>query len=270
MQARKSFLSAVLSVITIPAVIVVILLDKPDYSLFDFIHRNIVPAAEIVGQAVTYPVRLIARTAENVAKRKETLMENDEIIATLEKLEKAKLEKEILEKENELLKSKLNMAGEIRQKVVAGKIVHDNSFMENQSFVLGGPSEISRGNIVISNSGHMLGLVVEKAGGYAKVRSLKDSASNIPVRIAGTDVFGFLQGAGNSAPELRFLSNGDFAVEPGMLLLTSGVNGNLPDNIPVGTVESVRNSDIKVRLGRELKRQESVMVLLFDGNGKYE
>jgi len=270
MQARKSFLSALFSVISIPAVIIIILIDKPDYILFNFVHRNMVPVAEIAGQAITYPVRLIARTAENVVRRKEVMGDNAEIMERLEILERITLEKEVLEKENELLRDRLNMAEEIRHTVVAGRIRRNNSFMGHQSFVLVGSSEVARGNIVISNSGHILGLISEKTGRYARIRSLKDSGSNIPVRIAGTDVFGFLQGVGNPAPELRFLSSGDFAVRPGMLLLTSGVNGNIPDNIPVGTVESVRGNEIKVKLGRELKNQESVMILLFDRGGRYE
>jgi cell shape-determining protein MreC len=163
------------------------------------------------------------------------------------------------------------MIEKIKYGTVSARIIHNNSFIESQSFIARSTDErVASGNIVVSNSYFMLGTISERTGRYAKVRSLRDSHSNIPVRIAGTDIFGFLQGAGNSAPELRFLSDGDFVPEVGMILLSSGVKGNMPDDIPIGRIESVRNYDIRVKLGAELKHQESVVILLFDRDMRYD
>ena len=270
MQAKKRFLSTFSSLILIPVVMVIILLDKPDYRFFNFIHKNTVPMAEHVGQGLTYPLRLFGRTFGNMAARKEILRDNADIIARLNDFQRLQLEKEILELENELLRQKLYMAADIGYRTITSRLVHNNSFMENQNFIVRNHTgEIARGNAAVSNIGYMLGVVVERIRGYARVQSLRDSGSNIPVRIVGTDVFGFLQGTGNSDPELRFLSNGDFTVRPGMRLITSGVKGNVPDNIPVGVVEGVQNQKIRVKLGSEMKNQSSVFILLFDGDGRY-
>ena len=255
----------------IPAIVIVTLLDKPDYDFFNFIHRNIVPIAEVVGRGLTYPARVVGRFADNMRKRRDILGENIEITARLETLEKTIMEKELLEKENALLMEKLNMAKAIKYRTAASRIIHDNSFMENQNFILERPGdEVSPGNIVVSNTGFLLGVVVENTGGYSKIRSVRDSRSNIPVRISGTNVFGFLQGGGNSSPELKFLSDGDFSPAPEMPLVTSGVNGNVPNDIPVGRIESADDGRIRVKLGAELKNQESVILLFFNKNERYD
>ena len=114
-----------------------------------------------------------------------------------------------------------------------------------------------------------MGVLSEKIASFARIQSLRDSKSNIPVRIAGTDVFGFLQGLGNNETELRFLSNSDFEIESGMFLITSAVNGNVPNDIPVGRIKMSDKHKVKVVLGAEMDKQESVIILLFDKNEKY-
>jgi len=271
MHTRKSFASAFLSLILIPSVMIVILIDKPDYAFFNFVHRNIVPIAEAAGQTLTYPARLIGRFADNMRKRGDAMRDNAEIMAKLETLEKITAEKEMLERENAMLVAKLNMAAAIRYRTAAARVVRDNSFMETQAFVaVVSDDAVAVGNVVVSNTGYLLGVIVEKNGRYARIQSARDGHSNVPVRIAGTDVFGFLQGGGGAAPELKFLSNGDFVPKAGMSLITSGVNGNLPDNIPVGRIENVHDGEIKVKLGAEMKNQESVMLFLSDKGGRYE
>jgi cell shape-determining protein MreC len=186
-------------------------------------------------------------------------------------MQKIAAENEVLARENALLKSKLNITESMKYKAVVSNIVHDNSFIGSQSFITrNSDGEIRVGSVVVSNTGFLLGMITEVAGGYAKIQSVQDSNSNIPVRIAGTDVFGFLQGYGNKDPKLRFLSDGDFAAEEGMFLITSGVKGNVPDGIPVGTVKRSAGGEIAVGLGAEMGRQESVIILLFDADKKYE
>ncbi|MDR3208489.1 MAG: rod shape-determining protein MreC [Rickettsiales bacterium] len=250
---------------------IIILIDKPDYLFFNFIHRAAVPVAQVVGQGLSYPIRLIGKITEGVRKNKENMRENAKIIAELEEISKVSVENEILRLENELLKEKLKIIESMKYEAAVARIIHNNSFLEKQSFVIKSPGdEVFPGNVVVSNAGYLLGIIVEKMGGFAKIQSIRDGDSNIPVRIAGTDVFGFMQGTGTSWPELRFLSDGDFVPKDGMFLITSGVNGNIPSDIPVGKIESVKSDGVKVKPGSELKEQESVIILFFDKAGRYE
>ncbi len=270
MRIKKSFLSALISFISIIIVVIVILIDKPDYKFFDFMYRNVVPVAQTIGQGITYPIRLVGNFSENIRKSRQNLKENAEIAEKIALFDKINAENFVLQKENELLRKKLKITDGIKQKTIAANIIHNNSFSENQNFLIERKDDLlKKGNIVLSNSGFLLGVIMENTGSFSKIQSVKDVNSNIPVRIAGTDVFGFLQGVGSNNPVLRFLSNSDFEVESGMFLITSGINGNIPDNIPVGKVKNIKKDEIRISLGAELKNQESVLILMFDKNEKY-
>jgi rod shape-determining protein MreC len=230
----------------------------------------VIPIAQVIGQGITYPVRLVEKAAKSVRKSRLIAKENEEIIKELEYMQKIMIENDILKKENDLLRNKLNIAENIEYRTVVSGIIHDNSFMGKQNFIIKNPNnEIVSGNVVISNKGFLLGLITDVAGSFARIQSVRDSNSNIPVKIAGTDVFGFLQGIGNNNPKIRFLSDGDFVPQNGMFLITSGVNGNIPDNIPVGKIIDVKNDEIIIELGGDIKKQESVIILLFDNNNEY-
>ncbi|MDR1071040.1 MAG: rod shape-determining protein MreC [Rickettsiales bacterium] len=271
MQRKKRFLSAFLSAILVPVAVIVIMIDKPDYRFFNFIHTAVVPIAEFAGQGLSYPIRLIGKITDGIRKNKETLRENAKIMAELADLHKVLTENEILRRENGLMREKLKIAESMGHEFAVAKIIHDNSFAENQSFVAKSPDgRVLAGNVVVSNSGYILGVISENAGGFARIRSIRDGDSNIPVRIAGTDIFGFMQGSGSAGPELRFLSDGDFVPKEGMFLITSGVNGNIPSDIPVGRIESAKPDEITVRPGGELKGQESAIILFFGKSGGYE
>jgi rod shape-determining protein MreC len=270
MRLKKSFLSALISFISIIITVIVILIDKPDYKFFDFIYKNIVPVTQTIGRGVTYPVRLIGNIAENIHKSRQNLKDNKDIIEKINLFDKINTENFVLQKENELLRKKLKITTDIKQRTIVANIIHNNSFSGNQFFLIKRNDDLlEKGNIVLSNNGFLLGTILENTESFSKIQSVKDLNSNIPVRIAGTDVFGFLQGTGSDNPVLRFLSNSDFEVEPGMFLITSGINGNIPDDIPVGRIKEIKKDEIIISLGAELKNQESVIILMFDRNEKY-
>jgi len=270
MYKRKARLSSSSSIILVPIVFIVILIDKPDYRFFDLLHRAFVPAVQHAGQVFSYPIRLVGGIAENIRQRNINLRDNETIIAELDRASGLMLQVRYLRLENEALRNRLSMAQELHYVAVSANIVRNNSFGERQNYIIRSPmSGIRVGNVLISNDGFFLGLITEVTGSFARVRSAKDGNFNIPVRFAGTDVFGFLHGRGNEDPELRFLSNDNFVPEIGSFLVTSSVNGNIPNNVPVGDVRSIDNGVIRVRLGADISKQSSVFILLFSDGGIY-
>jgi cell shape-determining protein MreC len=271
MHKRKARLSSFSSIIFVPIVFIVILIDKPDYRFFDLAHRAFVPTVQYAGQFFSYPIRLVGGFAEKIRQRNMNLRDNEMIMAELDKVSNLTLEVRYLRLENEALRGRLSMAREIKFDTVSANIVRNNSFGERQSYIIRNPiGRIEVGNILVSNDGFFLGLISEVTGSFARVRSAKDGNFNIPVRFAGTDVFGFLYGRGNEDPELRFLSNDNFVPEAGSFLVTSSVNGNIPNNIPVGDVKSAAGGVIRVRLGADISKQNSVLVLLFNSGKIYD
>ena len=130
----------------------------------------------------------------------------------------------------------------------------------------GASDGVEPGMVVISFENKLVGVVIDSAMHFARVRSLIDSATNIAVRIADSEVYGFLHGDGSNTPTVGFFSDHKFQGAKGIKLLTSNISGVLPPDIYVGEMEN--ESDVNVVLPRNVSR---VIVLKFTGeNGEYQ
>ena len=136
MKIKKSFFSSILSIITIFVVIIILLIDKPDYDFFNLIYKGFVPITQTVGQVLSYPIRLVGKITKNIRKARRNIQDSDFIKAKLDDIDKINAENEFLHKENELLKQKLKMVQKIKKQTVIANIIHNNSFSENQNFVI--------------------------------------------------------------------------------------------------------------------------------------
>ena len=119
--------------------------------------------------------------------------------------------------------------------------------------------------VVISTDGMLVGIITDVAPYFARVRTLTDSDSNIAVRIAGSDIYGFLHGNGSNTPTIGFFSDTEFQPTPGLKLITSNISGMLPNGIYVG--ETANESDVTVMPSKKLSR---VIVLQFDNSTEYK
>lgn len=109
----------------------------------------------------------------------------------------------------------------------------------------------SRGGVVegmaVRTTAGLVGKVIEVSPFTAKVRLLTDPDSGVGVRIAGAGAFGILRGveeivgagARRAGMEVIHLEK-DLKIEVGAAVFSSGHGGVFPPDVPVGTVESVR------------------------------
>ena len=97
---------------------------------------------------------------------------------------------------------------------------------------------VSKDDIVISADG-LVGRVVSVGPRWAKVLCAIHDSQNVSFRVfRNLDLLGIVSGAGDGTLS-GYLFDTDAAVEPGDVLITSGM-GLYPENIPIGTVTSVR------------------------------
>lgn len=109
----------------------------------------------------------------------------------------------------------------------------------------GSNSGIQRGMPVVTERG-LVGRVVEVFATSARVQLITDPSVAVNVRFQGTRIR-----EGILAPQLSGelwvdLISQEVEVSPGDLVLTSGLGGNFPANIPVGKVISVRKRDYEL------------------------
>jgi rod shape-determining protein MreC len=112
-------------------------------------------------------------------------------------------------------------------------------FRSELSINLGSIDGIKAGNIVLSPQGSLVGRVTSVKKNYAFVRLVTDSRSRVASQILGGTTTGIL--SGKATRELNFmLVIGK--IEKGDTLITSGLGGLYPADIPIGKVKEVNSN----------------------------
>jgi rod shape-determining protein MreC len=88
----------------------------------------------------------------------------------------------------------------------------------------------------------LVGKVVEAGPNYARVLLITDLSSGANVVVQGTQAEGLLEGQGHSNLVLKYVRQGE-SLQPGQVLLTSGLGGAYPRSLAVGIVSSVQTKD---------------------------
>ena len=105
----------------------------------------------------------------------------------------------------------------------------------------------------------LVGIVMDVANNFARVRALTDADTNITVRFVGTDVYAIMTGNGTNEPAIGFFSRSDFTPANGTRIVTSNISGVLPAGIPVGKVRDKNDADVT-----NISEITRVIVLKFD------
>lgn len=122
-------------------------------------------------------------------------------------------------------------------KVAANVVGRDSSpFVEVVSIDKGSNDGIKAGMVVLSTQGSLVGTVTTVTPKNAFVRLITDSKSKVNAQILESQALGIVQG--NPGRDLSFdLSQADAKV--GNNVVTSGLGGNYPPGVPIGTVSAV-------------------------------
>ena len=168
--------------------------------------------------------------------------------------------------ENQKLARELDIVNNQPTDAVLADVKHDNTAFHHSTFFITKGSEhgLANGMAVVSLDGMLVGVITDVAPRFARVRSLIDSGTNIAVRIAGSEVYGFLRGNGSDTPTMGFFSDPEFQPSAGVKLITSNISGMLPNGIIVG--DMINETDVRVIQPKTLSR---VVVLKFDDTDKY-
>ena len=251
----------------LPVLFIYIMIAKPDYALLNGLAHIVLPVANTVGDIITWPIRVIGNSIDEIQELSNLRTENEELRVRLDAALADKYACDIAVAENKKLNHELNMVSAQPHKTIVADVMYNNSALHNATFIInrGTDNGVERGNVVVSMDNKLAGIVVDAGGNFARVRALTDSDSNIAVRVAGTSVYGFLKGNGTNTPSIGFFSDPQFQPSNGLRLITSNISGVLPNGIFVGKI--TKDTDVKTITPRELTR---VIVLQFDNVGEYK
>lgn len=262
-----AIIKSAIAAAVLPVLFIYIMIAKPDYKLMNGLAHVVLPVANWVGDVITWPVRVIGDTAKNIHELSNLRTENEELRVRLDEALKNKNECEIAVLENQKLARELDVVQSQPRNTVIADIIHDDSALHHSTFFVnkGIKQGIEKGMAVTSTDGVLVGIITDVAPTFSRVRALTDSNSNIPVRIAGSEVYGFMQGNGSSAPTMGFFSDPEFQPSSGVKLVTSNISGVLPNGIYVGDMEN--DKEVNVITPKKLSR---VIILQFDTQDEYK
>lgn len=117
-------------------------------------------------------------------------------------------------------------------------------FVRSINIGVGSDRGVLHGMPVVTDEG-LVGRVTEITAGASRVQLITDPASAVNVQLQGSRADGLLAAQPNGELWVELIDQ-NATVEPGELVLTSGLGGAFPADIPVGHVVSVRRRDFEL------------------------
>jgi rod shape-determining protein MreC len=163
--------------------------------------------------------------------------QNAELRRELEAARRELMETRIARADNERLRALIGLAGGVEDEVAVGRIVGSSYASARRLATLSAGSShgVRIGQPVRSADG-LLGRVLETGRWASRVLLVSDGASSVPVRSLRGNVPALAVGRGDGTVELRTLEVGENPFRPGDILVTSGVGGIFPPDVPVARV----------------------------------
>ena len=205
----------------------------------------------LVDRLVSYPVAAVTSVGSNVSDLLNTYNENKKLKQQVDSLASQKVENQTLEKENKQLKQQLKLNKSLTNytKITAYVLSRSPSTWENQIVISKGSlSGVTKNSAVVSNKG-LVGRVVEVNKSNSKVELIttqNDSSDRFAVQLeVNGEVINGLITDYNSKKNLLVMGQitSKTKIKKNTKVITSGMGGNTPKGLLVGTVASTADDD---------------------------
>lgn len=202
---------------------------------------------------LAYPLQIVASTPAEWANRtyayfsslSQLQNENQGLRAKTLSDAKRLLRQDSLEKENQQLRDLLTMRERVAARSIAAEVLYTarDPFARRVIIDRGERDGIEAGLAAIDRAG-VIGQVTRVFPLQAEITLLTDKDQAIPVKVVRNGLRAVMFGAGGGMLELRYLAaNAD--VEPGDVVVTSGLDGTYLPDLPVAKVLKVNRDDAR-------------------------
>jgi len=171
------------------------------------------------------------------------------------------------QQENQRLRKLLGFQEKLKTETVVARVIAKDVSTEFRAIRInrGESSGIHKNMAVLTNEG-VVGRVLRTTNGTADVVTLLDLLSAVDAIVERSRARGIVEGMTDEVCQLRFALRTD-DIEPGDLLISSGLGGIFPKGVPVGTVSRVNRKpfgitqEVEVRPSVDFSKLEEVMVI---------
>lgn len=231
----------------------------------DALSRVISPvqfAVQRLSRPASHALSRIESKASLYAENESLRQENAALRSEIVRLREAQIE-------NESLRSLLSFKSTVPtfQLLSAEVIGHDpDNLIQSLIVDRGALDGIELGMPVLDAEG-LVGRISEVSAGSSRVMLITDPSSSVSAQIQRSRATGMIQGLSGRGLVMQYLPQ-ESSVEPGDMVLTSGLGGNFPKRLVLGQVVEVTHRDVAmfqqavVAPAVNIRSLEAVMVLL--------
>lgn len=213
------------------------------------VHYNKQHPGRALLDSLAYPIiwtaNLPTRAAEwfdaNFRSRARLLEDNERLQQENLVLKGRSQQMASLQAENARLRALLNSSALVRDDVLVAELIGVSPDPERLQLVLnkGERDGVYVGQPLVDADG-LMGQVVEVSPGSSRALLITDVTHSVPVQVNRNGVRGIVEGSGRLGfLEVRHVS-ATTDIEPGDLLVTSGLGGRFPEGYPVAEVTEVQ------------------------------
>ena len=228
------YILAVAGVLFSGLLIVVAWLDPQGFSALRGAALDVTTPVSSTGRSVA---RFFTGSGASIENYFNAASQNAELKRKLEKTRQRVIEARAIEFENRRLKQLLKLAETASDEVATARIVGStfDSSRRMATLAVGSAAGVRRGQPVRAPEG-LIGRVLETGRNAARVLLITDGASTVPVQLVRDGTPALASGRGDGTLELKTLEVGKNPFKVGDILVTSGVGGIYPPNVPVAIV----------------------------------
>jgi len=215
-------------------------LDNRDNYL-DAVRQSIGVAIYPVQVVVDAPVSAWRWMTEATSSRKELQSENNRL-KSASLLTQARLQRfAILEAENNRLRAMLDARARVGQQVRVAEVLSVNSNPFRHVIVIDkGTNDGVYDGQALADAEGIIGQIVETGIASSQCLLISDPRHDLPVEVNRNGLRTIARGTGDfDTLNLPFITN-NADIQPGDLLVTSGMGGIFPEGYPVATVNTVQ------------------------------
>ena len=193
--------------------------------------------------------------------------ENQQLHETVGRLQRQQVEMQESVEQNKRLQNMLEMREAIETPTVVARVIHAGLSEHSQVYLIDrGFADGVQQDMSVIGWGGAVGKVLLVEKHFAKVRLLHDPDNRVAARVQRSRARGLLYGEGDAPLTLRFVPV--FSdVQPGDLVVTSGLDGVFPAGLTLGWIDRVGEDSaidktLSVRPAVNFSELEEVLVLL--------